>query len=242
MCIFSLALFFYTDEKRKNLIYTILFMLPCMIWVFRTSIMGSMVSLMMFFFIRYRIKSIPYILSIVILGITAVFTIPSLKEKMFNSDNVTIENLQSGDLSKDDINSNTRFAMWDDLEHRFYDGKEILGSGTGSVQNYMYNNFVFGGLTVPHSDYVQMKCDNGMIALIIYLIIGISAIIHSIIIYDKYSSVILKISAIIAGSTMAGVLLTLYSDNVVNYSMATLSMPFGFYGMTLGLLRREQNK
>ena len=41
--------------------------------------------------------------------------------------------------------------------------------------------------------------------------------------------------AITAGSTMAGMLLTLYSDNVVNYSMATLSMPFGFYGMMLGL-------
>jgi hypothetical protein len=39
---------------------------------------------------------------------------------------------------------------------------------------------------------------------------------------------------------MAGVFVTLYSDNVVNYSMATLSMPLGFYGMMLGLLQAEK--
>ncbi len=30
---------------------------------------------------------------------------------------------------KDDINSNARFAMWEDLQSRFYDGKELMGSG-----------------------------------------------------------------------------------------------------------------
>ena len=41
MCIFSLALFYYTQEKKKNLLLCILFMLPCILWVFRTSIMGT---------------------------------------------------------------------------------------------------------------------------------------------------------------------------------------------------------
>jgi hypothetical protein len=39
-----------------------------------------------------------------------------------------------------------------------------------------------------------------------------------------------------------GVFVTLYSENTVNYSMATLSMPFGFYGMMLGLIKGEQEK
>ena len=46
---------------------------------------------------------------------------------------------------------------------------------------------------------------------------------------------ILRLCAIVAGASMAGVFVTLYSDNAVNYSMATLSMPYGFYGMMLGL-------
>ena len=39
-----------------------------------------------------------------------------------------------------------------------------------------------------------------------------------------------------AGASSAGTLLTMYTDNVINYTMATLSYPCGFYGMMLGLI------
>ncbi len=32
-------------------------------------------------------------------------------------------------------------------------------------KNYMYSNFVFGGLKVPHNEYVQMSCDSGIIGV-----------------------------------------------------------------------------
>lgn len=237
ICIFSAALFFYTDEKKKNAFYTVLFMLPCFLWVFRTSIMGTGIALMTFAVFKYRLKALPLIFGMLIVGVILVFSVPSIKEKMFSSDSVTIEDFKSGQVSKDDINSNARFAMWEHLEKRFYEGKELFGSGTGSVQNYMYNNFIFGGLKVPHGDFVQMRCDNGIIGMFLYILIVVAVIIHSFIVFTKTSSSIIKISAIVAGSTMLGVFATLYSDNVVNYSMATLSMPLGFYGMMLGLLK-----
>ena len=240
MCVFSLALFYYTREKKKNLLLCILFMLPCVLWVFRTSIMGTTLALMTFFFFKYKLKSLPVIAGIMLVVVVAVFTIPSLKEKMFkDSKNVSIEQFQQGELSKDDIESNARFAMWEHLENRFYDGKELTGFGIGSVQNYMYSNFVFGGLKVPHSDYVQMLCDSGIIGLVLYLLVILAVLVHSFIVYQRTSSIAIKICAIVAGSSMAGVALTLYSDNVVNYSMATLSYPFGFYGMMLGLIKSE---
>ena len=240
MCVFSLALFYYTQEKKKNLLLCILFMLPCVLWVFRTSIMGTTLALMTFFFFKYKLKSLPVIAGIMLVVVVAVFTIPSLKEKMFkDSKNVSIEQFQQGELSKDDIESNARFAMWEHLENRFYDGKELTGFGIGSVQNYMYSNFVFGGLKVPHSDYVQMLCDSGIIGLVLYLLVILAVLVHSFIVYQRTSSIAIKICAIVAGSSMAGVALTLYSDNVVNYSMATLSYPFGFYGMMLGLIKSE---
>ena len=242
ICIFSLSLFYYTNEKKKNLLLCILFIVPCLIWVLRTSIMGTTVALMTFFFFKYRIRSLPFIAIIFIIGIVSLFTIPSLREKMFKDDSITLEQFQKGEVTKEDINSNARFAMWEHLENRFYKEHKLAGSGTGSVQNYMYSNYIFGGLKVPHSDFVQMMCDNGLIALILYLAMSLSAIIHSLIIYDRSHSGTLKICAITAGSSMAGVLITLYSDNVVNYSMATLSMPFGFYGMALGLWKAETLK
>jgi len=241
ICIFSLALFFYTNEKKKNFLFFFLFMLPCILWVFRTSIMGTIVAISTFFFFKYKLKSLPIIFGIFILSVIAVFTIPSLKEKMFKKNaDVSIEQFQEGEVSTDNINSNARFAMWEHLMDKFYyNGKETIGSGTGSVQNYMYNNFIYGGLKVPHSDFVQMLCDNGTVGLTLYLLTLFMAVIHSFIVFTRTRETALKICAITAGSAMTGVLFTLYSDNVVNYSMATLSMPFGFYGMMLGLQKKK---
>lgn len=239
--ILSLGLFYFTNEKKKNLIYTIIFLLPCFIWVFRTSIMGSLVAIMAFYFIKYRVKSLPIIFGIIILGVVAVFTIPSLREKMFKKEatGVSIENFREGKVGMEEVNTNAREAMWEHLEDRFYKDHEIIGSGTGSVQNYMYNNFIFGGLKVPHSDFVQMKCDNGLIALIIYILCSFSIFFHCCVTYwQNEGNSVLRLSAIVAGASMAGVFVTLYSDNVVNYSMATLSMPYGFYGMMLGLNKK----
>lgn len=243
MCIFSLALFYYTQEKKKNSLLCILFMLPCILWVLRTSIMGTTLALMTFFFFKYKLKSLPVIFLVFILFIVAVFTIPSVREKMFvSSGNVSIEQFQRGEISKDDINSNARFGMWTHLENRFYEGKELTGSGVGCVQNYMYSNFVFGGLKVPHNDYVQILCDSGIIGLVLYLLVILAVLVHSFIVYQKASSIAIKICAIVVGSSLAGVALTMYTDNVVNYSMATLFYPFGFYGMMLGLVKSEKNK
>ena len=236
--ILSLGLFYFTNEKKKNLIYSIIFLLPCFIWVFRTSIMGSFVAIMAFFFIKYRVKSLPIIAGILILGVVAVFTIPSLRNKMFKKEakGISIENFQAGNVGMDEVNTNAREAMWGYLENRFFKDHEIIGSGTGSVQYYMYNNHVFGGLKVPHSDFVQIKCDNGNLGLILYTICAFTVFIHCFLVYWKNSdNAVLQLCAIVAGASMAGVFVTLYSDNTVNYSMATLSMPYGFYGMMLGL-------
>ncbi len=241
---FSISLFFFTDEKKKNFWYAVLFLLPCFLWVFRTSIMGSGVAIMAFALIRWRIKSLPVIAGVLVAGVIAVFTIPSLREKMFNENttNATIENFQEGGITMDNVNTNAREAMWEFLEHTLYDGHEISGSGTGSVQNYMYNHFVFGGLKVPHSDFVQMKCDNGLIGLYLYAAITLLIFSHCFRIYWNTDDDRVRLFAITAGASILGVFATLYSDNSVNYSMATLSMPYGFYGMTLALNKRLQEQ
>lgn len=155
--------------------------------------------------------------------------------------NATIENFQEGGITMDNVNTNAREAMWTFLEQRLYSGHEIAGSGTGSVQNYMYNHFIFGGLKVPHSDLVQIKCDNGLIGLYIYIAITLLVFIHCFKIYWGTDDDHIRLFAITAESSMLGVFATLYSDNSVNYFMATLSMPYGFYGMTLALNKRLQN-
>ena len=241
---FSIALFFFTNEKKKNFWYAVLFLLPCFLWVFRTSIMGSGVAIMAFAIIRWKIKSLPVIAAVLVAGVIAVFTIPSLRDKMFNegTENATIENFQEGGITMENVNTNAREAMWEFLENTLYDGNEIIGSGTGAVQQYMYTHFIFGGLKVPHSDFIQIKCDNGLIGLYLYAAIAILIFFHCFKIYWGTEDDRVRLFAITAGASMLGVFATLYSDNSVNYSMATLSMPYGFYGMTLALNKRLQGE
>lgn len=239
MCVFSLALFYYTDERRKNLLLCVLFMLPCMVWVFRTSIMGTTLALMTFFFFKYKLKSLPVIFTVFVLFVVAVLAIPSVREKMFFDDSdKSIAQLNAGEISMDDINSNGRFAMWEWSLDKFFHNKELTGTGTGNLQETFYAlRHPFGSIRICHNDYVQILCDNGLIGIVLFGSSFFALIFHCFIVFQnrRYNTAI-HICAIIAGSSAAGTLLTMYTDNVINYTMATLSYPCGFYGMMLGLI------
>lgn len=244
LMIFCLTLFYFTDAKKKYFILTLIFLLPCFIWVFRTSILGSIIALGTFFFIKYRLKSLPIIIAIGIAGVVAVFTIPRLHDKMFKKEqHVTIEQFREGDVTMEDVNTNGREFMWDKMMAKFYEPHKAVGSGTGTAQYYMYTNSgEFGGIRIVHSDYIQILCDNGLIGLVLYALIALFIFLHSFIIYHSTDDVPIKMCALTAGATILGVVATCYSDNTVNYSMATLSMPFGFYGMMLGLLQKQKGQ
>ena len=57
--------------------------------------MGTIVAIMMFYFFKYKLKSLPIIVGIIMFGIIAVFTIPSLREKMFKDDNVSTRTISA---------------------------------------------------------------------------------------------------------------------------------------------------
>lgn len=244
MCMFSLALISYTKgtrQKKSNIYYMILFILPCFLWVFRTSIMGTTLAFIVFFIFKYRFKSLPIIYGLVLLFVIAVFTIPAVREKMFfDESSASTAQLQSGDFSTENINSNGRFAMWEWSLDQFYHERELIGSGTGNLQETFYAlRHPFGTIRIVHSDYVQMLCDNGLIGIVLFGCSFLFLIFHCFFVYQnpKYPSGI-KMCAIVAGSSMAGVLLTMMTDNVINYSMATISYPCGFYGMMLGMMAK----
>ena len=239
MMVFSLAMFFFTKEKKLNLFLFILFLLPCFVLLLRTSILGSVAAIVAFSFIRWKLKSLPVILGVVILGVISVFAIPSLRNKMFFDNKTSIEEFRAGKIDMSDVNTNYRAYMWDRLENNLYRDHELLGSGTGSTQYFMQANpRMFANLAASHSDFVQMRCDNGIIGLVIYSAMIAAIYIHCFLIYWRTGDNRIKLFALTAGASLIGVFATFYSDNTVNYSLATLSIPFGFYGMTLALNKR----
>ena len=187
---------------------------------------------MVFIFFRYKAKSLPLIFGTIILFIVAIFTIPALKDKMFDGENRTLQEFQSGKISMDDIDSNGRFAMWEWSFDTYYDERELIGSGTGNLQRAFYAlEHGIGSIKIPHNDYVQILCDNGLIGMFLFGASFLCSIVHSFIVLEAAGAA----AGVAAGASAAGVLLTMYTDNVINYSMATISYPCAFYGMMLGL-------
>lgn len=244
MCIFSLAMYYYGGHKKKDLYLALLFIIPCFIWVFRTSIMGTALAIMVFLFFRYKSKSLPIIVGTLTIFIISIFTIPSLKEKMFKGEDKTLGEFKSGDISIDDIDSNGRFAMWEWSLETYYKDRESIGSGTGNLQRAFYAlEHGIGSIRIVHNDYVQILCDNGLVGLFLFGASFLFLIIHSFRVFQKRQYPwYIKVCAITAGASAAGVLLTMYTDNVINYSMATISYPCAFYGMMLGLEKGYKQK
>ena len=240
--IVSLTFYFYTNEKFKSLLLLLATALMPFIWVFRTNIMELMVGVALFFFIKYHLKSIPILLLLAVLSIASIFYIPAVKNKMFfNPDKVTLEKYINGEIDEEDVNTSGRKFVWEDIIN-LYEKSPVIGNGTGRVQyrfNNEYTGWQFGGQL--HNDMLVLLCDNGIVGLSLYFLAILAVFVHCFIVFHQrcYGAPI-KMLALIAGPTMVSVTLTMYSDNTISYSMCTLSYPWGFYGMMLGLIKSKK--
>lgn len=225
------VLWWKTGEK-KYLFLIVWFLLSALLHSTRTGLLS--IGLMFIFgcYLRYRLASLPYVIGIILLGLSTILFVPQVKEKMF-FDTAKIQTFSdiTQAYSDGNINSSARFTMWEFLLEKFYKNNETLGSGLGSVQNYMYNNYVFGGLEAPHNDFVQMLCDIGEIGVFLYLMIPLLfMILHWKYFKNvKYSD--LNMIATIAILSYISIIPAMNFDNVVNYSMPVHSMPFIFIGL-----------
>jgi len=240
--IICLSLFSYT-KQRKYLLYVILFILPSILWAWRTGILASAIAIVVFAVVRYKVKSIPYVIIGVFVLVGSVLYIPAVRNKMFIKQMSAEEVLErSGELSRDDINSSARFAMWEWYMDNFYVGNEVKGCGLGVISSTFKEGLTPFSGGAPHNEYLILLCDTGWIGIILYGLIFLSLIIHSFIVYfNPQYQMLVRMSGLIAGGSLAGMMSTLYTDNVVTYSLLTLSYPFALYGMMLSLKRKYNN-
>ncbi|MBP5326505.1 MAG: O-antigen ligase family protein [Bacteroidales bacterium] len=236
----SFALYYYYGKDKKDLILAILFVLPCILLVHRSGLLAMFIGLAVFMFLKHKWISLPYIAGVLAIGVAIVFYVPSFHEKMFwkDTDNeLTVQDLRSGNIASDDIRNNGREAIWKILESQFYVGHEMKGSGIGSCQQFLYENPA--GVKQTHGDYVQMRCDTGLIGFWLYMAIGIVVFLHCFIVcYTSYIPDYIKCCAMIAAGGIAGCYAAMYSENVVTYTMASTGYPFALYGIMLGMLNK----
>jgi hypothetical protein len=236
----SFGLYYFYGKDKKDLILGILFFLPCILMVHRSGLLASFAGLAVFMFLKHKWISLPYIAVILGIGLAIVFYVPAFHDKMFWKDTeneLTISDLREGNISEDDIRNNGREAVWEMLEDEFYKGHELKGSGIGSCQKFLYDNPA--GVKQTHGDYVQMRCDTGLIGYWLYIIVGIAVVVHCFLVCTRnYVPDYIKCCAMIAAGGIVGCYAAMYSENVVTYTMASTGYPFALYGIMLGMLSK----
>ena len=238
----SFGFYYFYGKDKKDLILGILFLLPCILMVHRSGLLASFAGLAVFMFYKHKWKSVPYIAAVLGVGLAIIFYVPAFHDKMFWKDTeneLTIRDLREGTITEDDIRNNGRKATWERLEAEFYEGRELRGSGIGSCQKFLYDNPA--SVKQTHGDYVQMRCDTGLIGYWLYIIVGASVLVHCFIVCARrYIPDHIKCCAMIVAGGIAGCYAAMYSENVVTYTMASSGYPFALYGVMLGMLSKVQ--
>lgn len=250
--VFIIPIILYWLTKDKKYIYCALWMLASTVLLsVRTGLGGIMLSFAFAMFLRYRSKSIPGLLFAGIVFVGVLLYVPSVNEKFFGEDSeVTATDIVQGDaLSMENMNTNGRSDTWEIILDKFYDGHEWVGSGLGVAIRFQKNKWLFdGGAGLIHNDYVQLLAETGIIGvglLVLFYILVLIKVVNYVVV--QRSGYMIRITGIMALSSMAGIAFSMYFDNVVSLSMQAMVIPYLYLGFFLKMvdmekMKREQEK
>ena len=132
--------------------------------------------------------------------------------------------------------------MWKRVKDNCYYGNETFGGGLGTSGRFVKNyGKAYNTLEVMHNDYLQIICDTGLYGIILLTILYIMVIIK--VMYNvmvRRCTTLVKLTGIMALSSMVGIGFSMYFDNIVSNSMQSMVMPYIFIGFFLKALDLEK--
>lgn len=218
-------------KKRIWLWATIWIILSTVLEVVRTGLGGITLAVSILFFTIYQIKAIPWIAAIVFISVITVFSVPAIREKMFEDEKVEMSSISADNINFNTIKSHGREELWENNMKQFYYPNPATGSGIGSASGFLKNQ---KGLKLLHSDYVQILCDLGNVGLLLFIffvICTILSIIH--IAWKSTVPLVIKLTGGMALGSCGGTFFSMGFDNVVTYAQQCFVLPFILIGIFL---------
>lgn len=249
--VFIVPILLYWLTKEKKYIFCALWMvLSTVLESVRTGMGGMMLVFAVALLLKNKAKALPGLLLAGGLFLSVVLFVPSVNEKFFGEDagKVSATDILQGDaMSMDNIEKSGREYMWERVKDNCYYGNEVFGGGLGTsgrfVKDYgRANNY----LEVMHNDYLQIICDSGLVSITLLTIFYVMVILKvTSNVALRRSSTLVKLTGIMAFSSMVGIGFCMYFDNVVSNSMQSMVMPYiyiGFFLKALDLEKRSSNE
>jgi len=251
--VFIVPLMLYWLTKEKKYIFCALWMvLSTVLQAVRTGMGGMMLVFCIALLLKNKTKAIPGLAVAGAMFLGVVLFVPSVNEKFFGEDagKVSATDIVQGNaMSMDNIEKSGREYIWEMTKEACYYGHEMMGSGLGASGNFIkYSTSEKKGQVGGklHNDYLELLCDTGIVGVVLIAIFYLSVILKvTSNVALRRSSLLVKLTGIMALSSMVGIGFSMYFDNVVSNSMQSMVMPYiylGFFLKALDLEKRSSNE
>ena len=246
--VFIVPIILYWLTREKKYLFCALWMvLSTVLQAVRTGMGGMMLVFAVALLLKNKAKALPGLLLAGGLFLSVVLFVPSVNEKFFGDDAGSVsatDIVQGGAMSMNNIEMSGREYIWERTKEACYYGHELLGSGLGSSGYFVkYSTSDKAGEVSGklHNDYLEIICDAGLIAILLLTIFYSVVVLKTSANVLRRSATLVKLTGIMALSSMAGVGFCMYFDNVVSNSMQSMVMPYIYLGFFLKALDMESN-
>lgn len=243
--VFIVPILLYWLTKEKKYIFCALWMvLSTVLQAVRTGMGGMMLVFCIALLLKNKTKAIPGLAVAGAMFLGVVLFVPEVNEKFFGEDagKVSAADIVQGDaMSMENIEMSGREYMWERVLDNCYRGNETFGGGLGTSGRFVKdfgreNNY----LEVMHNDYLQILCDAGIVGIVLIILFYLSVVLKvTSNVALRRSSTLVKLTGIMALSSLAGIGFSMYFDNVVSNSMQSMVMPYIYLGFFLKALDLE---
>ena len=244
----SLALVSWKAYGKKRYLWLAIYLcISTVLMQNRTGIMATGIGISVFVLLYYRKSlSVPSLLGVYFLIMSALLLMPGMSSHMFyNPDDANIQQIISSPTSIDisNINSSGRFDMWKYLMDTFFWPRPLFGSGLGASQLFLTSYPYLFGVNHPHSDYVRLLSDTGLIGLTLYLLIIATIMMYAI--KTRRGKPQNHPASICSGFVLCSfpsLLVVMGFDSATNCATAVTQFPFIFSGFMLAMTNVFEQK
>lgn len=248
--VFIVPIMLYWLTKEKKYIFCALWMvLSTVLQSVRTGMGGMLLVFCTALLLKNKAKAIPGLAIAGAMFLSVVLFVPEVNEKFFGEDagSVSASDIVQGDaMSMDNIEMSGREYLWERTKEACYYGNEVTGKGLGETSHFVKYEMTGSGQKVGaklHNDYLELLCDTGVVGVMLIAIFYLSVILKvTSNVTLRRSSFLVKLTGIMALSSLAGIAFCMYFDNVVSNSMQSMVMPYIYLGFFLKALELEKSK
>ena len=234
---------YFVRHSRKDLLYIILCIIPPVLVVKRTPLLGIALAGLFFLILRYKWKAIIPSVGGIILSVFLIFQIPQFKEKIFYSEDITFTDLiNNRQYVEENLNTNGRNVFWEYILINFYEPNKVLGCGSGTVKEFIQSdsNIYKANFLLVHNDWLVVLCENGIIGVCLlasfFLLIFFKCYRYS----KSSHPPLMRLMACICAGSLACTVVNMYFENCMNsFVYSTFFVFYAIFNFVIKEYRRN---